>query len=56
MKSAVLSLERPRHSAAAVQAPRPVVLPLPANDRALPLLNDFARAMRVVEQEVYGID
>ena len=55
MTSAVLSLEHPRHAAPALRA-TPVVLRAPANDRTLPMLSDFARAMRQVEQEVYGID
>jgi hypothetical protein len=55
MKSAVLSLERRRPAVSALRE-NLTVLSAPANDRPLPLLSDFARAMRQVEQEVYGID
>jgi hypothetical protein len=56
MTSAVLSLEHPHHAAPAPHRAGPVVLRAPANEWTLPVLSDFARAMRQVEQEVYGID
>lgn len=56
MTSAVLSLARRRPAVSAPKRETLTVLSTPANDRPLPLLSDFARAMRQVEQEVYGID
>jgi len=56
MTSAALSLDTPRQAVAALEVERPIVLPAPANDRPLALMSDFARAMRQVEAEVYGLD
>jgi hypothetical protein len=49
-----VSLDRRSQPAAPVAFERPLTLPAAANDR--PLLSDFARAMRQVEIEVYGIE
>ena len=48
--------DRPRQTVAAIGIERPMVVPPAANDRPVALMSDFARAMRQVEQEVYGID
>lgn len=49
------SFDLPR-TVAAVGVERPMVVPPAANDRPVALLSDFARAMRIVELEVYGIE
>jgi hypothetical protein len=54
--AAAFSLDRPRQSLAVVEVERPLVVPAAANDRRGALLSDFARAMRQVEAEVYGLD
>jgi hypothetical protein len=54
--AAALTLDRPRQTVAAIGIERPMVVPPAANDRPVALMSDFARAMRLVEQEVYGID
>jgi len=54
--AAAYSLDRPAQALAVVAVERPLVLPAAANDRPLALLSDFARAMRIVELEVYGVE
>lgn len=49
------SFDRPAHTVAAIGVERPMIVPAAANDRAA-LMSDFARAMRQVELEVYGIE
>jgi hypothetical protein len=54
--AAAQTFDRPRQTVAAIGIERPMIVPPAANDRPVALMSDFARAMRLVEQEVYGID
>jgi len=53
---AAASLDRPAPAFAAIRLEQPIVVRPAASDRPVALLSDFARAMRQVEQELYGID
>jgi hypothetical protein len=53
---AAASLDRPAPAFAAIRLEQPIAARPAANARPVALLSDFARAMRRVEQEVYGID
>ena len=55
MTAVAQQIDRPR-TVAAIGVERPMVVPAAANDRPAALMSDFARAMRQVELEVYGID
>jgi len=54
--AAAQTFPSPHQTVAAIGIERPMVVPPATNDRPVALMSDFARAMRQVEQEVYGID